>query len=158
MMSLLVDGQPVDTLEDDSESVTVEIDGDGPTHRCGACGDELIETADGRWLGESSGADCPDADPDDDGEPAAGGHVPQAVPLSWCNHAGVATDDAEDSVTVHISVGDPRGAFTFTVRRVPDDADSVLAGRLLLHVPSPDAPGGHRPLTPLHDGTYLIGS
>nr|MDT0665564.1 hypothetical protein [Micromonospora sp. DSM 115978] len=74
------------------------------------------------------------------------------------NHAGVTTDDAVDSVTVHVSVGDPRGAFTFTVRRVPDDADSVLAGRLLLHVPHPDAPMGHLPLTALHDGTYLIGA
>nr|MDT0667345.1 hypothetical protein [Micromonospora sp. DSM 115978] len=64
-MSLLIDGGPVDLLEDDSESVTVAIGGDGPTYRCGACGDELAETADGRWIGECHGADCPDAETDD---------------------------------------------------------------------------------------------
>ncbi|KPM50258.1 hypothetical protein ACG83_41300 [Frankia sp. R43] len=156
MFSVQVDGRTVDTVDDDHESVTVEIGGDGTTYRCSSCGDALSETSDGRWLGESSGADCPDADPDD--AETGGGHVPEAVPLSWCNHAGVTADESEDSVTVHISVGDPCGAFTFTVRRVPDDADSVIAGRLLLHVPYPDAPCGHRPLTALHDGTYLIGS
>ncbi|MCK9904466.1 hypothetical protein MXD63_31040 [Frankia sp. Cpl3] len=70
MFSVQVDGRTVDTVDDDHESVTVEI-GDDTTHRCSRCGDALSETADGRWLGECYGADCPDADLDD--EPRAGG-------------------------------------------------------------------------------------
>jgi hypothetical protein len=158
MMELLIDGEAVETLDEDRQTVTLVIGGDGPVHRCGGCGDVLCETADGLWLGETSGEDCPAADAGEsyDGL-AVSAHAPLAVPLSWCRHAGVDIDESDDSVTAHICVGDPRGAFTFTVRRIPDDADSPLAGRLLLHLPYPNAPMGHRPLMPLHDGTYLIG-
>ncbi|MFD8493365.1 hypothetical protein [Amycolatopsis sp. NPDC059657] len=69
----------------------------------------------------------------------------------------VGVDEDEDSVTLAISVGDPRGAFTFTVRRVPDDVDGPLAGRLIMHTPYPTEPLPHEHLTPLHPGTHLIG-
>ncbi|ONH25186.1 hypothetical protein [Pseudofrankia asymbiotica] len=153
MFSVLVDGRTVDTVDDD-ESVTVEIGGDDTTYRCSSCGNALSETADGHWLDECGGADCPDADPDNEGK--GGGHVPAAVPLSWCNHVRVHADESQDSVTVYLRVGTK--SFALAARRIPDDAESVLAGRLLLDVPHPDAPGGHGPLTPLRDGTYLIGS
>lgn len=86
-----------------------------------------------------------------------GPHVPERVPLSWVNSAAIDADDKDDSVTVSISVGDPRGAFTFTVRRIPDDAESDLAGRLLMHLPYPGHPLPHEPLTEHHPGIYLIG-
>lgn len=46
----------------------------------------------------------------------------------------------------------PRGAFTFTVRRRPDTGD------LLLHVPYPGEGMPHMTLTEDHPGTYRIGS
>jgi hypothetical protein len=69
----------------------------------------------------------------------------------------VYTDESEDSVTVSISVGDPRGAFTLTIRRVPDDADSDLAGQLIMHTPHATQSTPHLELTPLHDGTFVVG-
>ena len=86
-----------------------------------------------------------------------GPHVPERAPLSWVNSAAIDADDKDDSVTVSISVGDPRGAFCFTVRRIPDHAESHLAGRLLMHLPYPGHPLPHEPLTEHHPGTYLIG-
>jgi hypothetical protein len=79
-------------------------------------------------------------------------------PLSWCNSATIHADEVEDSVTVAISVGDPRGAFTFIIRRVPQDVKSDLAGQLIMHVPYIGESRGHMELTPLHEGTYAVGS
>lgn len=87
-----------------------------------------------------------------------GPHDPERIPLSWCNSAAVHTDESEDSVTVSISVGDPRGAFTFTIRRVPDDAEGDLAGRLIMHTPYTGEPMPHAALTVLHEGTHVVGT
>ncbi|MGZ6281856.1 MAG: hypothetical protein ACXWQ5_01060 [Ktedonobacterales bacterium] len=73
-----------------------------------------------------------------------------AAPLGWCNNAGIELDRKEDAIKLSISTGDPRGAFVFTVRRMPD-------GSLIMHVPTPTSNFLHEPLTPLHDGTYQIG-
>lgn len=86
---------------------------------------------------------------DDDGEEITTG------PLGWLNAAGVEFDEDDDSVRVTISVGSPLGAFTFTVRRLPADAPD-LGGKLIMHVPTPQQPGLHAPLRPLHEGTYVI--
>jgi hypothetical protein len=74
----------------------------------------------------------------------------EAAPLGWCNSAAVTLDRKEDSVTLSISVGDPRGAFTLTVRRLTD-------GTLVMDVPYPEETQLHRPLRQLHTGTYQIG-
>jgi len=159
----------------------------GPQYRCSACGADLVQTPDGFTTDGPDGGVCPDYDPadhdhpgqattsgrygegwhdhagDDDageaGRPGygTGPHAPERVPLSWVNSATVDTDGKDDSVTVSVSVGDPRGAFCFTVRRVPDHAEGDLAGRLLLHVPYPGEPLPHQQLTAHHPGTYLIG-
>src|SRR3954447_13603108 len=139
--SLYVDG-PVGLADEDPETVTLEFTG-ASEYRCRNCGEDLVETVDG--IASESGDACPD---EDDGE-----HEPERVPLSWCNSAAIQVDESDDSVTVSISVGDPRGAFTFTVRRVPDDA----TGKLVMHVPYPLQPSPHMTLNPLHEGTYLVG-
>lgn len=72
-----------------------------------------------------------------------------AAPLGWCNSAAVTLDRGEDSVTVSISCGDPRGAFAFTVRRLRD-------GRLVMHVPCPEDTVLHRPLRQVRPGTFDI--
>lgn len=157
--ALCLDGTPSELYDETPETVTLEFDADGaPTHRCRACGEELIETADGYET--TSGEDtCPDfeARTDTDPDDGEGPHDAERIPLSWVNSAALHTSETEDSVTVSISVGDPRGAFTFTIRRVPDDADSDLAGRLIMHVPYPGQPLGHAELTELHDGTHVVG-
>lgn len=56
-----------------------------------------------------------------------------------------------------ISVGDQRGAFRMTIRRIPAAAGNDIAGRLIMHVPHPSEPCLHAPLTELHTGTYVVG-
>lgn len=80
---------------------------------------------------------------------------PSAGPIFWANSAFLEFDEEEDSVTVGISIGDPRGAFVFTIRRLPAEAD--MAGRLIMHLPYPGEGWLHDTLSPLHEGTYLIG-
>lgn len=74
----------------------------------------------------------------------------EAMPLGWVNNAAITLDREDDAVHLTISVGDPRGAFCLTVRRLKD-------GTLLMHVPHPEGTPLHRPLTELHAGTYRIG-
>lgn len=71
-------------------------------------------------------------------------------PLSWCNSANIRQDPDDDAVHVSISVGDPRGAFAMTIRRLDD-------GSLVMHVPYPGESMPHMKLTDLHPGTYRIG-
>lgn len=173
--ALYLDGDPIEHVEE-SARVSLEFASDsGVTHRCSACGADLIETSDG-FETDDGDADCAahdpygdpynddpdddtaDDDPADDG-PAdgTGPHSPERIPLSWVNSAVIDTDEKDDSVTVSISVGDPRGAFCFTVRRIPDGADCEIAGRLVMHVPYPGEPLPHERLTEQRPGTYLIG-
>ncbi|MGH3564477.1 MAG: hypothetical protein ACRDRH_00295 [Pseudonocardia sp.] len=77
--------------------------------------------------------------------------------LAWCNRAAISTHEDQDAITVNISVGDARGGFAFTVRRMPDSAFEH-AGRLLLHTPYPGEPMPHVGITELRPGTYLIDS
>lgn len=169
--ALYLDGDPIEHVEE-SARVSLEFASDsGVTHRCSACGADLIETSDG-FQTDAGDTDCAAHDPyddpnhspaDDDGPaddgPAVGTgpHSPEPIPLSWVNSAAIDTDEKDDSVTVSISVGDPRGAFSFTVRRLPDGADCEIAGRLIMHVPYPGEPLPHERLTEQRPGTYLIG-
>jgi hypothetical protein len=66
---------------------------------------------------------------------------------SWVNSASIGAE--EDSVSVAISVGDPRGAFVMTVTRWPD-------GSLTLRVPHPADSLPHMKLTERSEGHYDI--
>lgn len=79
------------------------------------------------------------------------GHEPSdtATVDTFANSAGIHVSNDGTELTVTISVGDPRGAFGMTVRKLPD-------GRLILHVPYADEPMGHRTLVEMHPGTYEI--
>jgi hypothetical protein len=149
--TLFVDGVSADFIEDDTTVEVTFAHGD-ETSRCTTCGEDLTDTVDG-LASDADGQTCPDVNDDQD----VRAHTPEPVPLSWANSASIRTDDGEDSITVSISVGDPRGAFCFTVRRIPDDADTNLAGRLVLHTPYPAQSMAHRPLAELRPGTYLVG-
>lgn len=74
----------------------------------------------------------------------------ERAPLGWCNSAAIQLDRADDAVHVSISVGDPRGAFVFTVRRLRN-------GQLLMHFPTPEDGALHMPLTLISHGVYRIG-
>lgn len=74
----------------------------------------------------------------------------ESGPLSWLNSARVVLDPKEDSVTFCASIGDPRGAFTFTLRRKPD-------GGLIIHMPHPGEGMAHEETRELHPGTLEVG-
>ncbi len=83
----------------------------------------------------------------------------ERAPLGWCNSASITLDREDDAVHLTISVGDPRGAFGFTVRRLSEGNSVDPNGKpvLIMHVPYPDEPMPHEKLTALHPGTYRIG-
>ena len=157
----------VDVDENDEETVIRFENDDECELRCTACEEPLALEEDGYAAFAVSFGNqlvCPEYDPDDDPDQGSAGgvdvehgsHRPQRKPLAWLNSAGIHTEQAADSVTVTISVGDPRGGLAFTVRRVPDDAPSN-AGRLLLHMPFAGEPCPHVALTEVHPGTYGLG-
>ncbi|CAO5187574.1 conserved hypothetical protein [Frankia sp. AiPs1] len=152
--ALTVDGITVNSLEEDS---SIELTVDTSTEfRCSACGADLAETTGGFEDGNGD-RDCPAHAPDDSDAGDTGAHIPQRVALSWCNSAGIRTNETDDAITLSLSTADPRGAFEITVRRVPDHIDSPYAGRLLLHLPYPDQPMPHDQMHPLHPGTFVLG-
>lgn len=133
----------VDTEVDDLSSIHLAINDQGIEHVvCGTCRAPLTDPTgchqwhddDGHWL-------CREAA---DGGP----HTPEPEPLSWINSASIWPNPEENAITVAISVGDPRGAFEMTIRRV--------GGHLLLDVPHPDTSGLHLPIQALRPGTYRI--
>ncbi|WP_338596925.1 hypothetical protein [Saccharopolyspora sp. SCSIO 74807] len=159
---LSANGEMVSTDYDGDSSVITFDNAEDTEWRCETCGEALYEDACG-YTDESGSAVCtayiPDADSDDDGtepETGEGPHRPQRVTLWWANGATIRTEPDEDSITVTISVGDPRGAFAFTVRRIPDDAPAN-GGRLIMHTPYPGEPLPHAELTTDHTGTYWVG-
>lgn len=176
---LFIDGEQQET-EPDLERVQLEREDVGEAEIvCANCGFALEEVSsstfdqvtvvttdpsrpDGRaWVhSDSKAVYCNADDPMMDVEEAEleGDRAsPIHRPFSWANSAAISLDDSDESITVTISVGDPRGAFTFTVRRIPDDASSDLAGRLIMHTPYPGEPIPHEKLTEIRPGTYLIG-
>ncbi len=70
-------------------------------------------------------------------------------PLSWMNSARMIVDEAEDSVSLLVSVGDPRGAFCMTVRRKDD-------GTIVLHVPHEKDSMPHMDLKDIGHGTLVV--
>jgi hypothetical protein len=73
-------------------------------------------------------------------------YTDKEFPLDWMNGAGVSFDSDYDSVTLWISTGDPRGAFTMDVRRLKD-------GRIIIMPPTVDSM--HEDLEP-HGSGYVI--
>lgn len=67
----------------------------------------------------------------------------------WFNSARIKVDPDKDEVTCAVSVGDPRGAFVFTIRRKPD-------GTLLIHTPYPGESLPHMRTKQLHKGTLEV--
>lgn len=123
---LYIDGEPQESeYLDEQEGFRVQVEGGWS---CGECGTEDPE---------EHSEDCKA----ERGDPGPG---------SFCNSAFLQFDPEENSVTVGISVGDPRGAFVFTVRKLSD-------GRLVMHVPYPGMTWEHEKLTPHHEGTYGVG-
>ena len=162
MFVLSANGEMI-TTDEDSSVITFE-NAEDTEWRCQACGESLDEDTDG-YADESGSLVCaaydPSTDPDTDDVESApdvgeGPHRRQRVPLAWANSAAIHTDPDGDSITVTISVGDPRGAMAFTLRRIPDDAPNN-GGRLLLHTPYPGEPLPHVELTTDHAGTYWVG-
>lgn len=78
-----------------------------------------------------------------------------AQTFGWANSARISLDARDNAITVAISTGDPHGAFTMTIRRMPDGSPD--AGRLIMHLPHPGDGMAHEKLTELHPGTFLIG-
>ncbi|MFI9389214.1 hypothetical protein [Kutzneria sp. NPDC052558] len=146
---LTVSGREAQFLDDEADIALTFAPNDA-SHRCVLCGEDLLETVDG-YASDTTGLDCPAADGDDQA------HQPERVPLSWANSAAILANDEQDSLTLSVSVGDPRGAFCFTVRRIPDDAEGDLAGRLVIHMPYPGETLPHREITELHPGTFVVG-
>lgn len=155
LRSLLVNGRPVTPPDDDTERVTLQLCTGYATHCCRVCGEELAETIDG-YEGTTTGNLTCSHPTGGGGEESAQRHDPQPIPLTWCNHAAIATNENYDAVTVIISVGDARGGFALSVHRMPDHADEH-PGRLMLSVPHPGEIGPHALLSEVRPGTYLIG-
>ena len=81
---------------------------------------------------------------------AAEDGLPQpSGPLSWLNSVRVTADIEEDAVHCVVSVGDPRGGFCFTVRRLPD-------GKLIIHTPYPGESAPHVEVTSVRPGTLEV--
>lgn len=151
--TLYVDGE-AQSIEDEYERVSVDVDDERmrPKFRCARRREDLPDVDE---PGAVAGSECLDRELADDGSYPP--HEAEGSPLSWVNHAAITLSEEEDSVTVSISVGDPRGAFAFTIRRMPDREEAVYPGRLLMHLPYPGEPMPHEDLEHIQHGTYLIG-
>jgi len=159
--------QCVHCRENVDEDGTAEDGSEVCDSRCGECGRPLDDYADGSDPDgeECDGVhlcadDCPNAANECDSlqchgiVPVKPVHVPESTPLSWVNSAGIHLDAESDAVTVSISVGDPRGAFAFTVRQIePEDGGDPY---LIMHTPYPGMGWAHMPLTEMHPGTYRV--
>ncbi len=110
-----------------------------------AIGERREESGEARGMsydGEMTVRICNDA--------AENGEDQEPGPLTWLNSARIVTDTAEDAVHCLVSIGDPRGAFCFTVRRRPD------TGTIIIHMPHPDEGFAHKRTKQLHPGTLEV--
>lgn len=128
----------------------------GATATCSACGERLDDGGAALDSGQAfDRSKCPDNPLDDDGE-EYGPHDPTPVPLSWVNSASIRADENRDTLTVTISVGDPRGAFAMTVERVTwTQPDGTPRDELRLSVPSAGESLPHMDLEPLASPGYF---
>lgn len=139
-------------LEDDEFSVHAEIE---EATRCQHCADPIAEYPGIGWVHDGTGERwCgnltdEEAAEDDEATAAAPG---TSLPGNWI---GLSTDPEKESVSVQISLGDPRGCLEMTVRRW-ENPETGQRG-LLLSLPHPDDSTPHVDLTEWHPGTYFIG-
>ena len=142
---------PADTMVEDND-LTIAATFEEGDH-CVHCGETIAEYVTG-WEHDATGArwchDLTDEEAAEDDDATAATPAP-SLPGNW---AGITTDEADESVQVEISVGDPRGCFTMTLRRVRD-ADG--RDRLFLRVPHPEDSTPHAPMREVHPGYYEIG-
>lgn len=110
----------------DGLHVNFDEDDTKPTLQCTFCGDYFVTIEDA----EDEDAFCMSPESEDDK------HKCEPVALSWVNSAGVSCDADEDSVTVSISVGDPRGAFVMQLRRERyTDTDGTEVDEIRMSLP-----------------------
>lgn len=143
MWSTLYDDGEQTSRDNDEDREHVQVELNGP--------DESRQDALTELRSELTGD--PDEDEDTRREIA---RLESPEPLAWANHANIFLDRGEDSVTVTISVSDPRGSFGMTIRRVPD-GDGDYSGQLIMHVPYEGMTSPHMPLKEIHPGTFVIG-
>lgn len=165
----LESGDSQNVLIEDLDGLSVQLsineEGDQPTHRCSGCGEETdqedivtfgVEVCEGsgKWI------TCPDQTADHttpgkiscdtcDGAGEIEIHEWKAILLHWANSASIHARPDRDEIQVTISVGDPRGAFVMAVERREDG--------LYLSVPHTGMGMSHMPLTERSAGWFKIG-
>lgn len=134
----------IDARSADSVSATFQL----PEDRiCKHCGQPVTSDDEGEtWTHEDTELSACDPDQLDTGVDSATATPATIAPGNWI---GFTTSPEKQETRVEISVGDPRGSFTMTVRRLDD-------GRLILHVPHPETAEAHMRTRELHPGTYEI--
>ena len=149
MLNLTVNGSPK-LLEDDDLNLTASIEGGD---YCAHCGESIAEYTTG-WEHDTTGNrwcyNLTDDEAAEDDDATAAAPAPTA-PGNW---AGVTIEPDEGTTQVEISVGDPRGCFTMTLRRVRDTEGRT---HLFLRVPHPEDSTPHAPLREVYPGYYEIG-
>lgn len=142
------DGEPAGVMENECHVLLrgPAMDfGERPEATCLDCdwsGDESDLEVELRVKVEQGGLYCPECGSDDIDRRTR-------APIEWLNWADVTI--GADGVTFGASVGDPRGGFTWTLRR-------NRAGELLMHVPYPGETTPHEGLVEIHAGTYVVGT
>lgn len=109
--------------------------------RCAHCGEDLDEDDPTRTL-HGGETECPN---NDDGP-----HQMEYAPLTWAKNITISLDEEDDRIELVISTGDPRGGWSFVLRRTPD-------GAVMMHLPHAEMGDPHEPIQELRPGTFVIG-
>jgi hypothetical protein len=112
-------------------------------YSCRKCLYPLYEDGRGGWVTLTGDPECVKGD----------AHEWVPVPLAWANSVNVEFDEEDDAIRLQVSVTDPRGALSMTVRRYVEDG----VEKMVLSVPHENDSFPHARLTPIGDGSFLIG-
>lgn len=82
---------------------------------------------------------------------AENGYDQDPGPLTWLNSARITADPQDDAVHCVVSIGDPRGGFCFTVRRMQN-------GQIVIHTPDPSDGMAHMATQQVRPGTLIVGN
>lgn len=123
--------------------VKLNEDDDMPKKRCSACGEELDDDEPTQNL--DGDTECSAQNEDD------APHTPEFNPFTWAKNIAVSFNEERDEIELAIATGEPRGGWTFTLRRDPE------TGVVSMHLPYADMDGPHEPLREIHPGTFVIG-
>lgn len=121
--------------------VEINSDGDLSQFECVHCGQELNEADLTETLADGD-KECP-ATSDER-------HEAKTVPFTWAKNIAVSFDEDNDEIELAIATGEPRGGWTFKLRRTPE-------GGVIMHLPHADMSSPHEPIRELHPGTFAIG-